>query len=277
MLRNLAVQITYQGTDFNGYQIQPGEPRTVQAELQTVLERLLRHAPRISCAGRTDAGVHAYAQVVNFQTAKDFPVDRLAPALNSMLPGDVRAIQAWEMPADFSARFSALARHYRYILRPHESTRNPHLRNSIWQCRYDLDFERLKQSWLSLQGQHNFQAFCKSGSYRDSYDISVHWCHAWQWQGFWVLEIIAQSFLYNMVRNLVGTMVDIARGKLPPEQLQLALDRGERHLSGSTAPPQGLYLYHVLYPAALGLELLQPNLHNWPVPLADPSLQPDTL
>lgn len=273
MLRNLAVQLSYQGTDFNGYQIQPGAPRTVQAEVQQVLARLLRHPPRLTCAGRTDAGVHAYAQVVSFETDKDFPVDRLAPALNSMLPPDVRAVQAWEVPAEFSARFSALARHYRYILRPQEATTNPHLRNSIWYCRHDLDFEKLRQGWLSLQGQHNFQAFCKSGSYRKDYEISVHWCNAWQWQGFWVLEIIAQSFLYNMVRNLVGTVVDIARGKLPPEQLQQALASGERQLSGSTAPPQGLYLYHVLYPAALGFELLQPQLHSWPVPLADPELQ----
>jgi len=267
-MRNIALQLVYQGTHFHGYQIQPAQ-RTVQSELEAALLKLLGELPVLTCAGRTDAGVHAYAQLVNFKTKHTLPQDRWVPALNGMLPPDLRVVQAWQVRPDFNSRYAALARHYRYLIRPAALT-HPHLNEAVWQYTGLLDLEALQSAWQSLVGHHNFKAFCKSGSYRSEYEITVRWVQCWQWQELLVLEIMAQSFLYNMVRTLVGTVVDIARGKLTPAQLQQALLTGERQLAGSTAPPQGLYLYHVLYPPEDGLELILPQIHNWPAPWTKP-------
>lgn len=268
MSRHLALQLAYQGTDFHGYQVQP-QQRTVQSELEHALERLLGHCPQTICAGRTDAGVHAYAQVVHFSTDHSLPLERLGLALNALLPGDLRVVRCFDVPPDFSARFSAVARHYRYLIGQHPVV-PPLLRQHSWFYSRELDSILLQQNWESLQGRHNFAAFCKTGSYRENFEIPIHWVRCWPYGSFWVLEIIGQSFLYNMVRTLVGTVVDIARGHLSPEVLPRALEGGERRWVGTTAPPQGLYLYNVIYPPDLGLNLIQADLHDWPVPLAPP-------
>lgn len=269
-MRNIALQIAYQGTGFYGYQIQPAQI-TVQSCLIAALQKLLQQEPELICAGRTDTGVHAYAQLVNFLTEHALPLERFAPALNSLLPPAVQVIQAFELPLDFNARFAALGRHYRYVLSA-RGQRNPMLADQLWQCRYELDLNQLKQSWLSLQGKHNFKAFCASGSYRTQFEIPIYWSRCWQHGPLMVLDIMGQSFLRNMVRTLVGTCVDIARGHLAPERLQQALQTGERKLVGMTAPAQGLYLFNVIYPPEFALNLMQPALQSWPVPLADPDL-----
>lgn len=258
----VALQVAYDGTHFQGYQVQPG-CRTVESELKKALGRFLGHIPALICAGRTDAGVHAYAQVVSFQTTSPIPLERYAQALNRMLPGDVRVLQAFAVPADFSARFHAKARHYRYILAP--MSQAPTLRHSVWQTPFAVPFESLAEAWHSVRGPHNFKAFCKSGSYRTNFDIDVRWTHCWQHEGYVVLEILAESFLYNMVRSLVGSAVDVARGKYPLHHIARALETQDRQHVRLTAPPQGLYLYHVLYPD-LPVSLRVPGVHDWPVP-----------
>jgi len=185
------------------------------------------------------------------------------------LPPDISIIQAAEVPEDFSARFSAMARHYRYIIGTN-AIQHPHLKDACWYYQQDLNLDLIRTSWESLAGIHNFEAFCKSGSYRKNFVIPIQWSRFWSHQEYLVLEIMGQSFLYNMVRTLVGTMVDIGRGHLPAENLDKALSSGERKWVGRTAPPQGLYLYNVIYPPQYGLELIHKDLHHWPVPLADP-------
>ncbi len=265
-LRYLALQICYQGTHFSGYGSQPGL-RTVEAELRQALKRLLGQDLLTICAGRTDAGVHAYAQLVSFACAHGIPTDRIVIALNKILPPDIRAVEVWEVDEDFSARHSALARHYRYLIRPSEWA-HPLLRESIWSLAEPLDFDKLKRLWLSIQGQHHFRAFCKSGSYRTHFDIHLPWTACWRFQDLIVLEVIGQNFLYNMVRSLVGTVAQIAAGSLPEENLALALSSGDRRWIGRTAPPQGLCLYNVLYPPAAGINMLNSELHHWPIPLS---------
>lgn len=272
-MRNIALQLVYQGTGFHGYQVQPGQ-RTVQSCLAEALQTLLQHEPALICAGRTDAGVHAYAQLVNFQTAHRLPVDRFAPALNRMLPPDLRVLKAWEVADDFSSRFAALARHYRYVLAPNQLA-HPLLRDQIWYSAHQLDLELLSQVWASLEGEHDFRAFCSQGSYRQNFRIPIYWTRSWRHGELIVLELMGQSFLYNMVRTLVGTAVDIARGHFAPERLQQALTSGERALVGVTAPPQGLYLFNVIYPPEHGIELIDAGVHAWPVPVTAPWRTPD--
>ncbi|MGV3522757.1 MAG: tRNA pseudouridine(38-40) synthase TruA [Candidatus Sericytochromatia bacterium] len=272
MQRTLALHLAYQGAHFAGYQVQP-QKRTVQSELLTALARFLPDAQRLICAGRTDAGVHAYAQLVQLDTHSSFPLAKLPDALNSQLPEDLRVIQAWEVPAHFSARFDAQARHYRYLIQLRSGPVYPHQRGLAWQCHFPMDTELLKRVWREVQGRHDFAAFCKSGSYREHKTvIDLRWSHCWQYGDWLVLELMAQSFLYNMVRTLVGTAVDIARGQLPPERMREALAQRDRRLVGHTAPPQGLYLFNVVYPPAFGLDLVRENLQGWPVPLADPQI-----
>ncbi len=273
-MRNIALQLVYQGTHFRGYQVQPGE-RTVQSCLADALETLLKHQPQLICAGRTDAGVHAYAQLVNFQTEHRLPIERFTPAINHLLPPDVRVVNAWEVSADFNSRFNAQARHYRYILSSAQFTlqvTHPMMREQIWHTGYSLDFKLLEQIWTSLQGEHDFRAFCAQGSYRQNYRIPIYWTRCWQHSGLIVLEIMGQSFLYNMVRTLVGTAVDIARGHLEPLRIAQALQTGERKLVGLTAPPQGLYLFNVVYPPEYRIELINQHIHAWPVPISASAL-----
>ncbi len=260
--RQVALQLAYDGTHFHGYQVQP-QQRTVESEVKAALARFLGAAPDLICAGRTDAGVHAYAQLVAFFTESPIPLARYADALNRILPGDVRVIQVFEVAADFSARFSAKARHYRYLLAP--LSQAPTLRHSAWQIPFDVPFDALAEAWHSVRGQHNFKAFCKSGSYRKNFVINVRWTHCWRHEQYIILEILAESFLYNMVRSLVGSAVDVARGRYPLSDIAQALATQDRKYVHLTAPPQGLYLYHVLYPE-IPQTLIVPGVHDWPVP-----------
>lgn len=270
MTRRIALHLTYQGRAFYGYQIQPAQ-RTVQGELEKALAKLLQQPTATTCAGRTDTGVHALAQLVHFDSDHPLPVSHLPLALNSLLPDDLRAVQAWEVDPRFSARYSALMRHYRYLIRLGGRLQQPLLQDLVWDYQgKPLDLELLKTSWQQIQGYHSFKAFCKTRSSRSSYEISVRWSQCWQHQQFVVLELMAQSFLRNMVRGLVGTAVDIARGHLPPDQLQRALQSGERRDVGKTAPAQGLYLYNVLYPPGDRIELIRPELHQLLVPMQAP-------
>lgn len=262
-VRQVALQLAYDGTHFHGYQVQP-QQRTVESELKAALTRFLGFVPDLICAGRTDAGVHAYAQVVAFFTDSPIPLDRYAHALNHLLPGDIRVLQAFEVAADFSARFSAKARHYRYLLAP--LSQAPTLRHSAWQTPFELPFDALAEAWHSVRGEHNFKAFCKSGSYRSHFVINVRWTHCWRHEQYIVLEILAESFLYNMVRSLVGSAVDVARGRYPLAHIAQALATQNRQYVHLTAPPQGLYLYHVMYPH-ISQRLIVPGVHDWPVPI----------
>lgn len=267
-MRNIALQVVYHGTHFHGYQHQPGM-RTVQACVEEALETLLKQPCPLLCAGRTDAGVHGYAQVVSFQTGHRIPVERMVLALRSLLPDDLAVVQAWELPAEFNPRASALGRHYRYLLQD-GGIFNPVLRNQVWHCPYRVDRGLLRQVWKSLEGQYDFKAFCKTGSYRRHYLSRIYWTRCWEHQGLIVLEILGRSFLYNMVRTLVGTSIDIARGNLPPDTIQQLLGSGDRRRVGLTAPPQGLYLFNVIYPPEYGLSLVLPGIHAWPAPIDPP-------
>lgn len=252
-MRNIALHVAYEGTHFHGYQIQQGQ-RTVQATLETALSHLLQDRISIICAGRTDAGVHALAQVINFHTPHTLPLERLVPALRGLLPADVAVWQAWEAPLDFHARFSAIARHYRYYLQP-QAQAHPFLHSRVWLCPWALDVTLFQQTWQNLIGYHQFSAFCKSGSYRKNHWIEVLWANGEWDKGLLVCDIVADSFLHHMVRSLIGTTTEIARGRLPSDHIQQLLQRPERQQIGPTAPPQGLYLYNVIYPPELKLYL----------------------
>jgi tRNA pseudouridine38-40 synthase len=256
-LSHWALQLAYDGSRFQGFQALPGR-RTVQGELERGLNKLLEQPIGVVCAGRTDAGVHAHGQVVGFSASLPFPPKRLSVLLQERLPADMAIQAAWQVPPHFHARFSARVRHYRYLLRPNKPL-DPFAQNYSWQVPYPLEPECLAHAWSQLIGKHNFSALAR-GSQSNPF-INVWLAELSQTEQDWALDIVADRFLYSMVRFLVGTVVDIARGKLPKDQLQsiFAADSRRTIRIGPLAPPQGLYLCRALYPPEFGIKATYPQ------------------
>lgn len=251
--RNIALQIAYKGTHFHGYGIQPNQV-TIQGELEKALKKLLGQPMKTHCAGRTDAGVHACAQVVNFFTEHTIPTMKIPLALQRLLPGDISILRSFDVSEDFHARFSALSRHYRYLISTDEVI-NPFEYQLKWRESRPFDPNLFKQVWENLVGEHNFEAFCSRGSYRKNYQITIQKVECLVQDGQLSCDIIAPSFLYNMVRALIGTTMAIAYGRFQENHIEKLLLKPERHLIGTRAPPQGLYLYRVNYPPEYDIQL----------------------
>jgi tRNA pseudouridine38-40 synthase len=241
-LKKLQLLIEYDGTNYSGWQIQPGR-RTVQEELEKAIERILHHSVRLTAAGRTDAGVHAAGQVAGFSSDMTMEIPRLKKALNAILPRDVCVIDIKEANPAFDARYDALSRTYRYIL----SDRRVSLgRNSIWYVKYPLSRELLRMATQPLFGPCNLRGFSKG---KDEEDFStVIFKNQWMFEGnLMIFEIAAIRFFHHAVRSIVGSAVEVARGKENPDLLDRILKSGDRTLAGPTAPAQGLCLVRVDY------------------------------
>lgn len=243
--RKIALTLGYDGTDFHGFQIQPGV-RTVQGELERALERILGHPVSLCGAGRTDAGVHACGQVVSFLTSCPIPTQRLPLALDGALPSDLVARGAREVLPAFHARRWARRRRYRYTLlsQPRPSAT---LGRYTWWVPHRLDLARMRQAAASMVGEHDFALF--SGAL-DAPSSTV--CRllraACVQQGSLVLVFIeARSFLYQMVRRLVGVLVAVGRREREPEVVQRMLTGQAQPGPVRVAPPHGLCLTHVTY------------------------------
>lgn len=243
-LRNIRLLLEYDGTDFQGWQIQ-AQGRTVQGELARVLGILLREPIRPTGAGRTDAGTHALGQVAHFHTRSELPAERILRGLNGLLPGDVAVRAADEVPADFHARYSACGKRYRYRIHPGKAALN---RRYVWTYRHPLDLTPMQEAICALPGRHSFGAFCKQDPIPDDFHCQVADCILTRRGDELVFEIQADRFLRHMVRILVGTLTEIGAGKRLPGDLAALLAGGERSRAGITAPAQGLCLLWVDYP-----------------------------
>lgn len=259
--RVIRVRLEYDGTDFSGWQVQPGV-RTVQAEVEEALWRLTGERIRIVAAGRTDAGVHARSQVISFATESSIPGERFTAGLNRHLPADVCARESADAPEGFHARYSACGKVYDYHVAV-SRTRRPLLERYCWVLWPRPDVARMRDAASLLEGEHDFEAFAASGrkpgsTTRQVHEVSVHEGGGSsvrpEWAALaddaWIrVRCAADGFLYKMVRNIVGALVQIGRGRIGPETLAEALRTGRRDLLPPTAPPGGLVLTDVLYPA----------------------------
>jgi tRNA pseudouridine38-40 synthase len=243
--RNLRFLIEYEGTDFAGWQRQPGQ-RTVQGAIEDAIAAMTGETVLVRGAGRTDAGVHAAGQVANLTLEAAIPTLGLLRGLNSILPPDIALLDVAEAPADFDARFSARGKIYRYQVWNHLVRSPLHARRS-WHCRGKLDLDVMRAAAQALCGEHDFRAFRASDCERRTTVRVVRRLDIDRQDNLLSLEVEATAFLKNMVRILVGTLVDLGRGRIAPGIIARMLETGDRTIGGMTAPPQGLTLVKVFY------------------------------
>ncbi|HQA08232.1 MAG TPA: tRNA pseudouridine(38-40) synthase TruA [Syntrophomonadaceae bacterium] len=244
-MRRIKMIIEYDGTNYHGSQIQ-ANGHTIQAEMQQCIERLTGEKTSILFAGRTDTGVHALGQVVAFDTEATIPPDRWQYALNSFLPDDIKVLHSTEVAASFHPRFDAVSKSYRYKI--YRKNRGQTLwRNYAFLCTDKLNLEAMREAARCLEGSHDFRSFCASGSSVKNFERKVLSCRLEEAEPFLYLDITANGFLYNMVRIIMGTLLEVGRGNLAPGDIDRILAARDRSLAGPTAPPQGLYLMEVHY------------------------------
>ena len=253
-LRRIRLDLEYDGTDFVGWQVQPNE-RTIQGELGNALNQFLHQEIVPVGAGRTDAGVHAQGQVAHFDTVSTLDCERMMRALNGILPADIAATAVRDVAADFHARYSAVRKRYRYRISTVKSTLQ---RREVWALYQNLDAEAMQEASHHLLGTHGFQAFCNHDPVPESFLCDITHCQ-WTVSGTdLTLEIEANRFLRHMVRIIVGTLVEVGRGRMAVASIEDLLtdpdgnpQRGrlaDRKNAGATVPARGLCLRYVSYP-----------------------------
>lgn len=245
-MRNIMIKIEYDGTNYNGWQIQPNGV-TIQEEIMKAIKKITSENVVINGSGRTDARVHAKGQVANFYTSSNISIKKLPLAINHFLPKDIAIIEAKEVPDDFHARYSAIGKVYSYQIHT-RSQRSPLLRNYSYHIPYKLDIKQMEKAVEIFKGTHDFKGFMSSGSssqntIRTIYDIIIV-----KEKDNIRITFQGSGFLYNMVRIMVGTLVEVGRGKRDISTVKEALETGIRLKAGHSAPPQGLFLDKVLYP-----------------------------
>ncbi|WP_322978118.1 tRNA pseudouridine(38-40) synthase TruA [Pseudomonas sp. C11] len=249
----IALGLEYKGARYRGFQRQSGKVASIQGCLEDALSKVAGGAPvSIHCAGRTDASVHASGQVVHFDTAVERPLHAWIMGANMNLPKDISVTWAKVMPAHFHARFSAMARRYRYVIY-NDPIRPAHMAEEVTWNHRPLEIARMREAARVLVGTHDFSAFRASQCQAKSPVKTVHHLEIIEHGRFIVLDIRANAFLHHMVRNIAGVLMSVAAGERPVEWVREVLERGERRSGGVTAHPYGLYLIEVEYPAEFEL------------------------
>jgi tRNA pseudouridine38-40 synthase len=244
-MRNLKLIVSYDGTDFNGWQTQPGF-RTAQETLETAIAALTGERIRVNASGRTDTGVHAVGQVVNFFSNTAHSPEVLVRALNAHLPPDIVAREAAEMPQAFDANRDARRKLYRYVI--HDgAVPEVFLRRYCYHTKHRLDAAAMRRAAEPLRGRHDFHSFetdwpNRMSSIRTITHLAVNRMGDWIW-----LDVEADGFLYNMVRAIAGTLINVGRGHWPEAHVADILRAEDRAQAGPTAPAQGLFLMRVSY------------------------------
>ena len=252
-LHRIALAVEYDGSAYSGWQRQLSpELATVQSELESALSQVANLTIVTTCAGRTDAGVHASCQIVHFDTPIDRGDKAWTQGVNSLLPPSIRVIWSAKVGADFHARFSAIARRYHYLLKPGRVASAIHA-GKLTHVRGELDLNAMNQAAQYLLGEQDFSAFRAAGCQSKTPYREVIAANLQRRSELIVFDIQANAFLQHMVRNIVGALLEVGRGQRDPEWIRQLLDGKDRTQSGIAAPPDGLYLVQVDYPATFAL------------------------
>lgn len=258
----IALGIEYDGSAFSGWQMQE-EARTVQSNVEAALSKVAAHDIRVTCAGRTDAGVHAVEQVVHFDTHAERSPRSWVLGGNSNLPDDIRILWAKPVDEEFNARFSALSRHYRYVIL-NRSVKSSLLRKRVtWEHR-ELNASSMHEAGQLLVGRHDFSSFralaCQAKSpVREIYSLIVG-----RTGDFVYIDVHANAFLHHMVRNIAGVLIAVGKGEQPIDWPRQILQLKNRRQGGVTAPADGLYLTRVQYPERFSLPQVGAAIFNLP-------------
>lgn len=244
-MANIKLVVAYDGTDFHGFARQNGL-RTVQGTLEAVVQRLVGHPIEIYGSGRTDAGVHARAQVVNWEQDVGPPAERFTYVLRRCLPGDIIALDATVVDDAFHAQYSALGKTYRYRV---DTRRVPDIFGYRFaeHTPYALDVSRMEEAARALLGRHDFTSFCATSSQSQTKERTVYEIDIAPSGGYLDFFITGSGFLQHMVRIMVGTLLEVGRGRIAPGAVEHILYERDRKLAGPTAAARGLSLWNVYY------------------------------
>ncbi len=268
-MKNIRLLLAYDGTNYAGWQIQPAQP-TIQKCIEDAVKQLTGKHVNVLSAGRTDSGVHALGQVASFQSDFNIEPHKWRPALQSRLPEDIVVLESSEVAKDFHATFSTTSKRYRYVI-DNSLVEDPFFRKYVWRIQQPLDVQLMQQAANVLIGKHDFRSFetnwpNKASSVRTVKSLTLQRCCGWDvWSPmavvsrtqqtdeagrFIVLEIEADGFLYNMVRTITGTLINVGRGTWAVDEVERILKSQDRRIAGATAAASGLYMVQVNYPEA---------------------------
>ena len=250
-MANVCLMIQYDGTRYNGWQRQGNTSNTIQEKLETILEQLYGEPVDLNGSGRTDAGVHALRQIANFRIPRilsRYSCQKIQDYFNQYLPQDIRVLAVEQVPERFHARLSASSKLYEYRIDCGEVA-NVFQRRYLLRVEDKLNLEHMREAADLLTGTHDFKSFCanrhmKKSTVRTIYEIAIE-----ENDGILSIRYHGDGFLYNMVRILTGTLLEVGLGDRSLPEVRLALEGKDRSLAGFTAPPQGLFLVDVFYPA----------------------------
>ena len=240
-MRRIKLTVAYDGTNYHGWQFQPGSP-TIEGELNRHLSELLREEITVIGASRTDSGVHALCNVAVFDTNARIPADRVAYALNQRLPEDIRIRKSEEVSVNFHPRRQATKKTYEYKIL-NEEFANPVERLYAHFTYVPLDEKKMQEAANYLIGEHDFQSFCAAGSTAETTVRTIYDIHVERTGTMISIKVCGNGFLYNMVRIIAGTLMEVGKGRFAPEDVKKILEARDRTKAGPTAPAKGLMLY----------------------------------
>lgn len=246
-MRNIKLVFAYDGTKYHGFQIQnKTELKTIQGTLERALSILTQEEVAVIGSGRTDAGVHARGQVANFHSNTRIPAERFPMAVNSLLPPDLVVLEAVDVPEEFHARFDAKRKTYCYTIY-NGRLMDPFWRYYAYHVPMALDTQEMAKACIMFQGSHDFRGFCARDTAVNDYVRTIYDCSLKLEEKILKLTVTGNGFLYNMVRIMGGTLLDVGKGKYKAEEITTLLEARDRKLTGVTLPPQGLCLLSVEY------------------------------
>ena len=244
-MRNIKLTIEYDGKDFNGWQKQPNK-LNIQGEIEKAIEEITGEAVELNASGRTDAGVHSLGQTANFKTNSEIDISKMAIAINSKLKQSIRIIKAEEVDEKFHARYSCKGKKYKYVIN-NSKYGSAIYRDLEYHMPIKLNVEAMQKGIKYFEGEHDFKSFKASGTSSKSSVRTIYSAKVIEDGERIIVELEGNGFLYNMVRIISGTIVDVGLGKIKPEEIPEIIESKDRTRAGKTLPPQGLYLVEVYY------------------------------
>lgn len=244
-MRNIKLTIEYDGKKFGGWQKQPSK-LNIQGEIEQAISEIVSESVELIASGRTDSGVHALGQVANFKTNSNIPIEKMAIAINSKLKKSIVIKRAEEVPENFHARYNCKGKKYRYVIN-NSSQGTAIYRDLEYYIPQKLDIEKMKQAIKYFEGEHDFKGFRASGTSSKNSVRIIYKAEVIKKDEKIIIELTGNGFMYNMVRIIAGTLVDVGLGKILPEDIPDIILSKDREKAGKTLPGYGLYLVEVYY------------------------------